>query len=124
MFYQYLILVISVMYVSYCYVSYTVSVVSQSRKHASLVKYVCAGETRIPRDACAGNILPGETRIPMTPRYYLSIRRIGAGYSISILRIDFSSFSVLIVIYYGIFTIFATDSGDSVPSIINLHSFV
>ena len=25
------------------------------------------GETRIPRDMCAGNTIPGETRIPMTP---------------------------------------------------------
>ena len=24
-------------------------------------------ETRIPRDMCAGNTIPGETRIPMTP---------------------------------------------------------
>ena len=26
-----------------------------------------SGETRIPRDMCAGNTIPGETRIPMTP---------------------------------------------------------
>ena len=25
------------------------------------------GETRIPRDMCAGNTIPGETRIPVTP---------------------------------------------------------
>ena len=31
------------------------------------------GETRIPRDMCAGNTIPGETRIPMTPvRAYIS----------------------------------------------------
>ena len=37
MFYLYLILVY-IMYVSYCYISYTVNVALQSRKHASLVK--------------------------------------------------------------------------------------
>ena len=25
-----------------------------------------SGDTRIPRDMCAGNTIPGETRIPMT----------------------------------------------------------
>ena len=30
------------------------------------------GETRIPRDMCAGNTIPGETRIPMTPAVYAS----------------------------------------------------
>ena len=31
------------------------------------------GETRIPRDMCAGNTIPGETRIPMTPaRSYIT----------------------------------------------------
>ena len=36
-------------------------------KHASIVIYYMYGETRIPRDMYAGNTIPGETRIPMTP---------------------------------------------------------
>ena len=35
-------------------------------KHASLVIYV-RGNTHPYRDMCAGNTMPGETRIPMTP---------------------------------------------------------
>ena len=35
-------------------------------KHASLVIYV-RGNTHPYRDMCAGNMIPGETRIPMTP---------------------------------------------------------
>ena len=35
-------------------------------KHASLVIYV-RGNTHPYRDMCAGNTIPGETRIPMTP---------------------------------------------------------
>ena len=31
-----------------------------------------SGETRIPRDMCAGNTIPGETRIPMTPGLSIS----------------------------------------------------
>ena len=69
------------MYVSYCYVSYKCCTAIQETcipsemcvgetcitdgKHTYLVIYV--RETRIARDRCAGNILPGETRIPMTP---------------------------------------------------------
>ena len=33
-------------------------------KHTSLVK--CVRETHIPRDTCAGHIIPGETRTTMT----------------------------------------------------------
>ena len=70
------------MYISYWYISYKCCIAIQETlipsemcvgetcttdgKHASLGICVC-GETRIPRDTCAGNILPRETRIPMTP---------------------------------------------------------
>ena len=80
MFYLYLIL-IYILNISYCYVSYKCcTAIQETRipsemcvgetcitdgKHASLVICVC-GEACIPRDTCSGNILPGETCIPMT----------------------------------------------------------
>ena len=32
------------------------------------------GDTRIPRDTCAGHTIPGETRIPATPGLTLNDR--------------------------------------------------
>ena len=32
-----------------------------------------SGDTRIPRDMCAGNTIPGETRIPMTPAMFAPV---------------------------------------------------
>ena len=40
-----------------------------------------SGETRIPRDMCAGNTIPGETRITMTP-----VRNPGYVYILSMLQ--------------------------------------
>ena len=39
-------------------------------------------------------------------------------------QLAFSVLDSVIVTYHGILNIFATDSGDSVPRIINLHSLV
>ena len=39
------------------------------------------GDTRIPRDTCAGHTIPGETRIPATPVSKLAIMSVFSRYS-------------------------------------------
>ena len=67
-------ILIYILHIIYCYVSYTVSVALQSRKHASLV--ICVRKNTHPQGCVCGkhftrgNTLLGETRIPVTPDAY------------------------------------------------------
>ena len=95
------------MYLSYWYVNYKCCTAIQETRIPS---EMCAGETRIPSDMCVrGN----------THSYDLFYQ-----YPKDWFQLAFSVLDSVIVTYHGILNMFATDSSDSVPRIINLHSFV